>query len=236
MILILRGHIRKSLITSDLYNLIKNIYEFHSDLKIYIHTWNVLSSNISWRNIEENNTTVDNEMILEYFDDLKILIKKIIIDNDNSVELLGNVNGNINNQHVPLLGWKYYCYGKYKIIKYVYKNANRNEMVINTRFDVLNNSNSFSEEQILTFIKNNTGLNYKKNLFLYDNERYGIDNIYIGNITTMYKLIYPFQYELDKILNKYNNVRNPEYLIYRMNNDIFNDNNSLYKKICSCSL
>jgi hypothetical protein len=221
MILILRGHIRNSFTTPDLYNLIKKIYDLNKDLKIFIHTWCVVSSNISWRNVEANNTNVDEEYIMDYFVDMGHLIQKIIIDDDKVVNVIGNTNGIVKNMRVPILGWKYYCYGKYRIVEHVYANITSDEMVINTRFDVLDNSYSFTEDQITHFIKNNIGKEFKKNVFISDNEICGIDNIYIGTINTMHTLIFPFQYELDKIITKYDTVINPEVLFFRMNNDLF---------------
>ena len=76
MILILRGHIRESFNTKDLYNFVKDLYIIFPDLNVYIHTWNIFANNISWRNIEINNNIVESSTIFNYFDDLKILIKK----------------------------------------------------------------------------------------------------------------------------------------------------------------
>lgn len=41
LIVIIRGHIRDSFKTHKLYNFINNIYNLNSNLKIYIHTWNI---------------------------------------------------------------------------------------------------------------------------------------------------------------------------------------------------
>ena len=91
-------------------------------------------------------------------------------------------------------------------------------MIINSRFDIFNNSNIFDKELIINFIKNNNGKTFTKNEFMVDNdETNGIDNIYIGNITTMYKLVQLFYYELDFILSIYNNVFNQERLVYKVN-------------------
>ena len=44
--------------------------------------------------------------------------ENIIIDDDATIQLIGNLNGNINNGPMPIIGWKNYWYGKYKIIEY----------------------------------------------------------------------------------------------------------------------
>ena len=93
MILIIRGHLRETFNNNDFYNLVKNIYEINNSLKIYIHTWNIFSNNIRWREIKEDKKEVPKEIIYEYIRDLKDLIKHIIIDDDNKIELIGNLEG-----------------------------------------------------------------------------------------------------------------------------------------------
>lgn len=224
MILIIRGHIRNSFKTKKLYNLIKEIDTTFPDLKIFIHTWSVFANNISWRHINIDNQNVTNEIIYDYFDDLKHLIKHIIIDDDTKIELFGNLYGNINNGPMPIIGWKNYWYGKYKIIDYLYNtHIDENEMIVNCRFDIMNNSNNFDEINIIRFLITNSEINFTKNYFLFDDDNHlGIDNIYIGNILTMYKLIKKIFYELDDILIKNNNVFHQEFLVYRINSTLFN--------------
>jgi len=220
MILIIRGHIRKSFINKDFLNLVKSIYEIDNNLKIYIHTWNIFSSNKSWRYIETNNTQVTKDIIYDYFNEFRYLIKEIIIDDDTKISLIGNLEGNIKNCLMPIHSWKNYWYGQYRIIHFLnYLDIDKNEFIINCRFDVLNNSYSFNHYEIINFIIVNKNNIFTKNNFIKDYECKGIDNIYIGNIYTMYKLIYEFNFNLDSILNK-NESNHPEYLVFRINNYI----------------
>ena len=222
MILIIRGHIRQSFETSNLIDFIKSIHHIFPDIQIYIHTWNIFSNNLSWRPIQINNTIVTEEIIYNYFGELKHLIKHIIIDNDSNIKLIGNLHGRINGS-MPIHGWKNYWYGKYKIIDYLFnQNINANEMIVNLRFDVLYNSNSFNKESIINFIQNNIGKTFTKNSFAFNDEEHcGIDNVYIGNIHTMHTLIKIFYYYLDSILQIHNTVVNQERLVYRINSIIF---------------
>jgi hypothetical protein len=222
MILIIRGHIRNSFDTPNLYNLIKQIYDANNDLTIYIHTWTIFANNVSWRKIELNSNVVNEDIINDYFKDLKHLILKIIIDDDKEVKLIGNINGNINNGSIPLLGWKNYWYGKHKIIDYVANTVASNEPVINLRFDILNNSNSLNEEQIIMFIKKNGHMEHIKNVFIFEKEKNGVDNIYAGNVQTMHKLSDRFYNNLDEILTKNKDTVHAEYLVFRINNQLFN--------------
>jgi len=223
MILIIRGHIRNTFDTKDFYNLIKNIYHNYPDLKIFIHTWNIISNGISWRDISTNIYIVTEEYIYDYFNDLNHLIKHIIIDDDTKINLIGNLEGKISNCNMPIIGWKNYWYGKYKIIEYINNlNIDIKETIINSRFDILNNSNSLKHEIIINFINNND-TEFNKNIFIYNCEKYGLDNLYLGNINTMYKLIYHLHYKLDNILlNKINETEHQEYIVYRLNNILFN--------------
>ena len=54
MILVIRGHIRNSFETKELYNFIEELYNIYPDLKIFIHTWNIFANSVSWRNITVN--------------------------------------------------------------------------------------------------------------------------------------------------------------------------------------
>jgi hypothetical protein len=218
MILIIRGHIRNTFENLDFLNLIKSIYEINKNLKIYIHTWNIFTSNISWRYVKQNKIPVTKKTIYDYFGEYGNLIKEILIDDDTKISLIGITEGKIDNCLMPIISWKNYWYGKYRIIDYINKlDIDMNENIINCRFDVLNNSYSFTSIEIINFIINNIDKKVTKNIFIKDYETLGIDNIYIGNINTMYKLIYHFNYLLDEIIDN-NKTNHPEYLVFRINN------------------
>jgi hypothetical protein len=120
---------------------------------------------------------------------------------------------------MPVLGWKNYWYGQFKIIDYIKSTNDQNfsELIVNLRFDVLNNSNSINQNWIIYFIKKNLDTCFHKNKFFIDDEIFGLDNIYLGNINTIYKLIYNFNNNLDIIVQKYKTIH-PEYLVYYENN------------------
>ena len=222
MILLIRGHIRNSFESNNLYNFVKKIYDITPDLQIFIHTWNIFANNVSWRTIEANNKIVTEDIIYNYFGNLKHLVQHIIIDDDSKIQLIGKLDGNINHSPMPLIGWKNYWYSKCKIINYIYdKNIDENEMIVNFRFDLNDNSNNFDENEMIEFVTKNNGMKFTKNKFMFDSEENGIDNIYIGNVNTMHKLCNYFFNELDDILTKNADVYHQERLVYRMNNNIF---------------
>lgn len=222
MILVIRGHIRNSFESDQLKKFIKEIYTLNKNIKIYIHTWNIIANNISWRHIKKNDTIVTEETIYDYFGDLKHLIKHIIIDDDSKIELIGKTEGRLS--AMPLIGWKNYWYSKYKILNYLYTQCNidASETIVNFRFDIFNNSNSFNINDLLHFIKNNETTEFTKNKFLFDDAKNcGIDNIYIGNINTLHKLVKHFFYDLDDILSKNKHVWHQEFLVFMMNDELF---------------
>ena len=175
-------------------------------------------------------------MIYDYFKDLKHLIKHIIIDNDKNLKLFGNTKGLV--YKAPCLGWKNMWYGKFRIIEYLFQNSHLFEMnspvdklVVNLRFDIFSNSQLFESINIFKFINNiayYTSLyrhTLRKNIFIKNVATcYGIDNIYIGNINTMYKLIGHFHHNLDKIMLRYKNNRKikvQEALVFLENKRLF---------------
>ncbi len=126
-----------------------------------------------------------------------------------------------------ILGWKRYIYGQHKIIKYLYKNHKKNKFLLNIRFDLFTNSYIFPYDEIINFINNNYNNHHKKNTFLHDGEYCGIDNIIIGSVNTNYQLILHIHYNLDDILVDNKNLEHPEFIISRVNNNIFYRVNNL---------
>ena len=223
MILIIRGHIRDSFKTNNLYLFLKEMLLFQPDIKIFVHTWGIFSNGVSWRPMTADTAAVTDQVIYEYFQDLAKYIQHIIIDDEKHNELHGSLTGTINGGPMPLVGWKNYWCGQYRIIDHLYTNEllSSNDTIVNMRFDILNNSCAFDKNTLLAFIALHSQGSFKKNMFLFDCERNGIDNIYIGNIKTMYRLIRYFHYELDDILKENKDTVHQERLVYRINNLMF---------------
>jgi hypothetical protein len=221
MIILLRGHIRNSFDNNNLYNLIKKISQL-CDISIYIHTWNVFANNISWREIKENNTVVTKNIIYNYFKDLSTKINHIIIDDDTQIKLHGRLDGVISNTKTPILGWKRYWYGKYKLIKYVIESNNHLKNAINLRFDILNNSNNFNPNILIDFIKDNLYMSFEKIIFVPNSRENsgGIDNFYIGNLKIIYILSHSFHFDMDKYIKDYDITDGTERIVPDINNKL----------------
>lgn len=221
MILLLRGHIRKSFEKNDLLDLINTLYLLNNNLDIYIHTWNTYSNSLSWRTVDVDDRIVTNEIIYNYFGNLQHLIKHIIIDNEHDIKLIGKLDGNVCKSAAPLVGWKKYWYSKYKIISYISNQPiSKNTFIINTRFDVMNNSNNFAREELINLVKNNITKKFYKNKFLHDHQFTGIDNFYIGNVKTMFTLADLFYHHLDIIIQKHKDITCQEILVFIVNKKI----------------
>jgi len=230
IILLLRGHIRNSFDNDDLYNFVKKISLLET-IHIYISTWNIYSNDVSWREIKKDDRLVDENTIFNYFKDLKDNIKHIIINDDSKIKMVGKTKGYVGNSKMPLIGWKNMWYGNYIIMDYISKKYNSKDIIINTRIDILQNSNSqfYNLEIMLSFIKYCINIFYnnnkiKKNIFVYNDEWVGIDNLIFGSVFTMRKLINYFHYNLDEIIETYEEgtFEFPhELLVFRENNKIF---------------
>jgi len=229
-ILLLRGHIRNSFDDDDLYSLVKDISQL-APIEIYISTWNVYANNLSWRQVKEDSRIVTEEAIYDYFKDLKSNIKHIMIEDDTKINLVGRVTGTMGGGTMPIKGWKNMWYGNYNIMDHIKKNNDSENMVINTRLDILKNSNReiYTRERVFTLISNCIHHFYinrvtiNKNIFAFNHEWAGIDNIFIGNVKTMHHLIYHFNFNLDAILSHYeSDFKCPhELLVFRENELLF---------------
>lgn len=247
MIIIIRGHVRNGFDNNQLYLFVEKMVKCYKDIKIYIHTWNIKQNNKSWRQMPEINTVITKKMIYDYFGDMASNIKHIIIDNDQKIKLIGNLEGNIGNTPMPIVGWKNYWYGKYRIAKYVYAKCvnsvggcvNLSEKVINLRFDYFlyhsDKENGKIDYLYKHFIRNvmNRKTPIQKNIFMEKNAAVCCDNLYMGNVLTMYLLAEHFYRNMDDILNRHKDIFHQEMLVSFENDHIFNGNNVLLSKYMS---
>jgi len=213
MILVLRGHIRNAFDDVTLLNTVKAIIARFPDIRIYMHTWNVVASSISWRHIPENNTKVTVEYILDYFKDVRANIRHIEIDDDTSIELIGNTDGQIG--LAPKIGWKRMWYGKYKIINIIKSSEANNELVINTRFDINHiNGNLLDARTIISFIENAYHTQNRDIVFYWKTTM--CDVFYSGSVENTYILTHDLHANMDDIQMRFPYTPNQE--VYVANN------------------
>lgn len=232
MIIVLRGHIRQSFQNKQLYRFIKYICLHYDNVEIYIHTWNIVQNGISWREMETNHSEVNEQIIMMYFKDMNIFIKKILIEDDNNIKLNGNIKGLIPGTKAPILGWKNYWYSKYQIMKHIKEEKVGNKeqpTLINMRFDLFNNSNIFSLDKLITFMNTCKNEVLGENKFLNNDFFAGCDNFYIGNIDTMYRLIHHFHFHLDTIIKKHGLIKYQEAFVMIENAQLFDSDTKITK-------
>lgn len=224
LIIMLRGHIRQSFDNDDLFNLINTISKKYN-IKIYIHTWNKKANNISWREYHENNDNIDVSYIVNYFKDLSRYIVSITIDDDQLIVVNGVKEGKLFSSSMKLIGWKYMWYGIKRVMDIIYENEKDDKIILNTRFDVLNNSQGITHNILINWLfktvdrcteKLTKNKLYKKHNLL------GVDNQIIGDRNTMKKLVDHFN-DLDKItaMEIYKDVKSHENVVYYENDEIF---------------
>ena len=235
MIVILRGHIRQSFQNESLRNFMKYICLHYDNVEIYIHTWNIVQSGISWRDIEKIHFEVNEQTINLYFKDMNNFIKKIIIDDDTNIKLHGNIKELIPGTKAPIIGWKNYWYGKYQIMKYIKENVKINDttenketrIVLNMRFDLFSNSHAFSSDKLFHFMNTYKKEEISENKFLKHDFFPGCDNFYLGNMDTMYKLIEHFHFHLDTIIKKHGSINYQEALVMIENALLFDSDKKI---------
>jgi len=130
------------------------------------------------------------------------------------------------NHEVLLLGRNFSLINNLKIKKIRLDLNNfidKNEFVLNIRFDLFSNSYIFPFDEIVNFINTNYKNEFKTNIFLRVGEYCGIDNIYIGSVYTNYSLISYINLNLDEILknDENKNLIHPEFIVSRINSQIF---------------
>lgn len=199
MNLIIRGHIRNAFDNRNLYELIRDISS-KMDLKIFVHSWSVVQTRTSWRYIPENKSPVDEDTVRSYFADLSHLVSSVIVDDEGSVPISGRKHGTIGHTPCPVLGYKYMFYGMLRAAEHVVASVPAEELVTQTRFDVMSNWGRFGRDQIVDFMLRKPT---KRIQFIveeaYNESTVGIDNIYMANARDMHDFLKHMYINLDEI-------------------------------------
>jgi hypothetical protein len=207
MNLILRGHIRNSFSNDSLNRLVFEISKKHK-LDIYVHTWSVLQSSRSWRHIPDDERAVDESMVLDYFDGLGVSIRRVIIEDESEVELKGRLDGTVGHTPCPIKGYKYMFHGMLKAAECVLEDAGPEDLVVQTRFDVLSNWGRFGADRIVSFMDVKPS---KRIQFIMeevaDESTVGVDNIYMAKALDMHNFLKHMLDDLDEIDLKHKSTR-----------------------------
>ena len=209
----LRGHIRDSFDDGQLYQFIKSLTTKYT-CKIFIHTWNIRRSNVSWREMKKDVSEITEVGIREYFRDLPV--DKILIDDDQHVHLHGSRVGRIGASACPTISWKYYWYGQKRVTEAI---ENPDSLVLNMRFDMFTGpfNPPIKVHEGLAFVERNMSQDSSTTInFIHDNKFiWGLDNMYLGPAKSLHSLASHFHLNLDKILqnNGYIHTVHQEFLV-----------------------
>ena len=179
MKLIIRGHVRQAFESPSLCRLVKNL---NVD-EIYIQTWNKKQSSLSWRPMREIREPVDEIMVQNYFNELGV--KKIIVLDEAEVQLSGRTEGRLCRTLMPIKGWKYMLHGMKCIVDYVASISNPDDLVLMTRFDILNFKDAHFIERFARnpcpdlIFANETSMDVS----------YGADNLILAKCATLVSLL-----------------------------------------------
>lgn len=212
LIIMIRGHIRDSFQDDRLNQLLLSLSQKYN-ISVYIHTWNIIQSDKSWRTIEKNDTPVTDTMIRNYF---SIQIKHIVIQDEDSNELIGNREGYIGKTECPILCWKNMWYGMNQIINNIHEPSETT--ILNIRFDIFTNKNRlFTIPSIEKIIHANFNRYLLNVVFISKDKVIGIDNLMLGSVNSMRQLINHFHKDLDSILERYTDEIHQEFIVLKEN-------------------
>ena len=215
---LLRGHERDTFQSNRLnefLNTLTNRFCNH-EIIVCVHTWSETEATKSWRKLYKTPKKICESMIRDYFD---IPIHIIHVDNENDIELIGNLNGNFGS--MPILAWKRMWYGQFKAIDCISEYFSQfweDPIVLNMRIDFFDCSTSrkykLSEDSIFHRLelacKNSNEITFLKDAGEFD----GIDNVIISKVSLMYMLLHHFYYNLDNIVLKYDFLLFHENAVY----------------------
>lgn len=214
---ILRGHIRNSFKDKKLFEFLKELSS-NFELNIFVQTWNIIQSQLSWRKLKRIEIIVSDIYIKEYLNQLDI--KKILILDDSDILHKGRVEGLIGKTKCPILGWKNMWYGKIKGAEIALEDSNKSDITLQFRFDVFSNPYSKGKDLLIDFVeKEYEFLTKKMNpeeriRFLWMRKFVGVDNIYMArleDINNFPKYIYE---NMDDLCEKYKDIKHQEFIAF----------------------
>lgn len=216
--LLIRGHVRGAFGDDNLLKMARGLSKKY-DLSIFVHTWNIVQNNISWRQVEHINKEVKEEDIKDYFGEVGDLIKLVLVDDDSKIQVHGNTEGNIGRTPCPVRAWKNMYYGKVRLLDSVSYQVEKEEIAIQTRFDLF--AHQFSP--LLNVVENFIDREYKELLSEDNKERIrflemrpfiGVDNIYMAKVCDMSKFVRYMYFDMDRILHFHRGTYYQEHISF----------------------
>ena len=88
----IRGHERGAMSDSEMSDTVFELSKIY-DVDIFIHTWDLSEAVASWRHLPKERNKISEERIRNYF--FRNEIKKLIIENDEEIEIYGRISGRL---------------------------------------------------------------------------------------------------------------------------------------------
>ena len=216
LILVFRGHIRTAFDNTKMKELVELLNKSYS-VEIYMQTWDKQECENTWRNVDKRlqciNVTED--MIYNYFgQENKHLIKKILIQDETKIKLVGNTEGCLKRTSMPVKGWKNFVYGLNESLNMIPEELRHEKNIISMRIDMMMERLfhqyhvKFREEpeRMVEFFVERIQYMLKRYWFKIDAmgpSIGGYDNCLFGNYDHLQELFYILNNHLDEIIEKY---------------------------------
>ena len=204
----IRGHVRDSFQNDQLDKFLLLLSK-EFDISIHIHTWNISEARkgSSWRHLEFQNLFIVNRYkYTSYFSPSnQKKIKHLYIDDDSTINLVGNLEGVVCKTLCPVIGWKRMFWGQNMIIKKIYDSNNKYDAVLSIRPDLFTRFNVSTSD----IIKMISEFKNKKISFLQNkvsDNCVEVDNCFIGKVNFVYKLVKSMHEDLDSLMDRYPNI------------------------------
>lgn len=216
----LRGHLRQSFQKDDLFLWLDSLSQQY-ELRIFLHTWNIQQSSLSYRPLTHIPLPVTPEMLQGYFRHLWPLVYAWRIDEDGNLPLIGVTEGTMFQGRgvTPLRGWKNMIYGNWVLSHMVAQHLPPQTMVINTRFDMFDVYHLLRQthkQYPLLNLDVTTPLRPREIRFCLPDDCFGVDNMFVTTALRMEQLLRYVHQHLDTFMAAFDQPIPPECLFVKM--------------------
>lgn len=212
MWLLLRGHVRTAFDRPDLVQCLLQCVREMPDLRIVLHSWNVISTSLSWRNVAANHTPVHESWLLAQLpEEVRARVVACRVDAEDRIVLHGSVTGMVCRSTMPRLGWKRYIAGMWTALETMIPTS-EDMSVVSMRFDLFNNSNSLTLAEVMSFLQAHRDWRDPHRLS-FARPKCGLDNLFVGGLPAMRWVIRRLHWQLDHVMHMYPAIINQECLV-----------------------
>lgn len=219
--LLLRGHVRDSFQNDMMRHFVHIMQEDDRiNVDVYAQTWDYDEASVdcSWRSLNHQRKPVKSDQVDSY---LQCKSHVMIIPEDN-LSLVGSADGRIGG--TSKRGWKQMWLGIYTMIDVIHQSDVAYDAVLSLRLDFFGSyvsgrhHSDYGRDITPEYVKEwavscvLTG----RICFLHDHPSLGIDNCYIGPISSVHRLCCMFHLDLDETCSVVGHEWNQEKMVYKL--------------------